>query len=330
MDFSFEKPYYLLLLLLLPLLWWGFWRYDNWKKSLKENFEPETRAIIFGKTNFLNRLFISFIFILLPIGLSNPLSDVVYTKVKNKTADLVIALDLSNSMNCQDVSPSRLEKSKKFILELLNKLNGNRVAMVVFAREAYTIMPFTSDYTAVSLYVETLQTELIQRQGTRLYDAIEEVNKQFKQDALSKPVILISDGEDLDDTADAAFDLAKKSNLTLFTLGVGTEQGSIVPRVINGSISGVILDENGEAAISFLQEKNLKKLASKTGGFYHKLEDTNVAIEAIQFRLQQLEGRSISENQTLQAKSWFQWFLAPVLALLIIVFLTQSVKRFNI
>ncbi|MGL5744456.1 MAG: vWA domain-containing protein [Cetobacterium sp.] len=189
-------------------------------------------------------------------------------KVEVKGSDLYILIDISKSMLAQDSYPNRLELSKNELKEILLNLKGDRVGIIPFSDSAYIQMPLTDDYFMAINYIDAIDSKLISGGGTQLLEALKLANSSFqKTEVKDKNVIIFSDGGDKEPEV---LDFVKKNNLKTFILGVGTEEGSVIP-IDNGFIK----DNSGNIVVSKLNNTFLKELASESGGEYYSLNNLN-------------------------------------------------------
>ena len=203
----YENIEYLNLLLLLPITILIIWRFEKWRKKALTNFGDynliQKLAPSFSKTKHITKhIFTILIFLFIIIGLSNPQIGTKMEEVKREGVDLMIAIDLSNSMLTEDIKPNRLERAKQAISKLIDKLEGDRIGLVGFAGEAYVQLPITTDYSAAKLFLSTINTEIIPTQGTNISNAIELCMQSFDMNnKQSKAIIVITDGENHDENA---------------------------------------------------------------------------------------------------------------------------------
>ena len=274
----------------------------QWRERVKKTFaDKELFPFVFPITSSKRYGFkivafcVALFFIVL--ALMDPLYGERDIQVKREGIDMVFLLDLSSSMNTQDVAPSRLEKATKLISETLNQLGGDRASLVAFAANAYTISPLTNDYAAIDSYLQNVNTELISSQGTNYLNAVQEASKSFKGSAnTSKLIVLISDGEDNENTVSQAAKIAKDNGIHIVTVGVGTEKGGPIPVFYNGYAEDYKKDETGSTVISHLEDKNLRELAKDTNGTYIQLDNTQDALSAISMYKAKLDKNQISDR----------------------------------
>lgn len=310
-------------------------RVYRWREKVKATFaDKQLQPFIFpmiSSRKFLFKLIVSCVAILFIIlALMDPLLGQREVEVKREGVDMVFVLDLSSSMNAQDIVPSRIEKSIKFINDMMQQLGGDRVGLVVFAANAYVISPLTSDYAAIESYLSSVNTELISSQGTNYQNAIEEATKLLDQSAhASKMLVLISDGEDNENSINDAVDIAKDNHVHIVSIGVGTEKGGPIPMYYNGYESGYKLDQSGNTVITELESKNLKKLAQQTNGTYIQLNSISEAISELAFYKTKLGKNEISTSKTTDMDHIYQWFLGLAVLLIFIELLTSEYKFFK-
>lgn len=263
------------------------------------------------------------------IALSNPQWGMKKKKINAQSADVFIALDISQSMMAEDISPNRLERSKKFISELIQKLRGDRIGIILFAGEAYLQMPLSSDYAAAELFVKSANTNLAGTQGTAIVAAITLAERaQQTKDENHKALVLISDGENHDDEALAKAEQARKDGMTIHTIGVGTTSGSLVPYNYNGK-EQLKRDKNGELVNSKLNEDLLKQIAAKGGGEYHPINSGMSAINQLLDHFERMEKREVEQRSYTDFESYFQYFLLGGILLLLVSYLIPEGKLNN-
>lgn len=257
---------------------------------------------------------------LIILAMSNLQSGKEEESVTNKGANVIVALDLSNSMNARDIAPDRLERSKKFLTSLTGKLGGDRIAFIVFAGKAYIQMPFTTDYGAFEMQLKSINTDMMPTQGTALGEAIQTAESmQGSNEQEQKVMILLSDGEDHDSKAVSMAKIAVSKNMIIHTIGVGTTEGAPIPET--GRAGGISYkkDQSGNQVISQLNEDMLKEIAQAGGGKYFNIANQNQALKEIQRSIKWAStGISGQERTYTKYKNYFQWFLFPAILLLMI------------
>lgn len=336
MNWEFENIKYIYWLLLVPLLLWRLLFLFRWKKEKIDAFaDKKLQQKIFGKINvkhFLqNNLLIILAFIFMVLGLMNVLIGSEKKEIKREGTDLVFVIDVSNSMNTQDVAPSRMEKAKKIIENILDKLGGDRVGIVIFAGQAYSVMPLSNDYAAAKLYLDGIDTQMITAQGTNIADAVGEASAMLSQKTqASKSIILISDGETHEGNVDRAISTANKNDVVIYSVGIGTTEGGPIPMTNENGYSDYKKDENGNIVLSKLVNSSLTETANETGGKYFNGNDASFTSSNILKALSTLNKREISKSFAYDSQQYFQFFVGFALIIVLLVTLTNYKNDFNI
>jgi Ca-activated chloride channel family protein len=263
------------------------------------------------------------------IALANPQFGGRKEKVTARSSDIFIALDISNSMLAQDISPSRLERAKRFCTRLIRSLKGERIGLILFAGNAYLQMPLTGDYAASELFVSAASTDQAGTQGTSFANAITLARDAFEPDAdHQKALIIISDGEDHEEEAEVAAREAAAENIVIFNIAVGTEEGAFIP-ILNRGREEFKVDENGEPVRSSVNLKFMADIAESSGGKFYLIEQEKAVIEDIQLQIAKLEKKEVEERSFTDFSSYFQYFLLAAMLLLVIEYLLPSRKLRN-
>lgn len=259
-------------------------------------------------------------FALLVIAWANPQLGTKREKTKRKASDIIIALDISNSMLSDDVKPSRLERARAFTLDLVNALKGERIGSIVFAGNAYLQMPLTTDYAAAGMFFKSSNPDQAPTQGTAISEAIDVAERAFGEKAKNnKVLIIISDGEDHDSEAIARAKEAKDNGLLIFTIGVGSTEGGFMP-IDFGGVTDYKRDEKGQPIKTVLNEKMMQDLAAASNGEYFNIATTKNVIEALQNRIEKVEKREMEARSFSEYESYFQYFVLFALLILVIEF----------
>lgn len=260
------------------------------------------------------------------IACSNPQWGTKKEKIKATASDIYIALDISRSMDAQDISPSRLERAKKFVEQLVNNLKGDRIGLISFAGSAYLQIPLTTDYAAVQLYANAANTDQAGTQGTAIGEALSLANKAFEEgETHQRAIIVISDGEDHDEEAITAAKEARENGYVTFTVGVGTTDGAMVP-VIERGREVYKKDENGIPVTSKLNIDLLKEVASAGGGNFYLVNQGSEVIPDLKNKLDRLQKREIEQKSFTEFNSYFQYFLLLGILCFIIEYLLSQKK----
>lgn len=258
----------------------------------------------------------------LVLALANPQWGLKKEKVKVDKSDIFIALDISNSMNATDISPSRLEKAKKFVSQFIQTRKGDQIGLILFAGGAYLQMPLTSDYAGSELFVKSANTDMAGTQGTAIGPAIDLAMRSIKEKN-QRALIILSDGEDHDEEA---LDMAKKAKdqgWHIFTIGVGTETGSFVP-VIQDGREEFKVDESGNPVKSMVNTELLKQIAKDGGGNFYTLSDAQTTlVQDINQQIDKLEKRAVEIKSFTEYRSYYQYLLLTGLIFLLIEFFSS-------
>lgn len=312
----FEKIEYLLLLLLLLPLYWLYQDYATWRKRAIQTFGEQSLVAAmfpaFSPSKLRKQLiFFSLALVCFIIALANPQGGQEQEKVRRRGIDILIALDISNSMMAEDVKPRRLDRAKQLIQRLSDKLKGDRIGLIVFAGSAFMQSPLTTDYSATKLFLKTISPEMMSSHGTAIADAMQTAELAFEENSGNgKALIIISDGEDHEGDAEKlAGELAQKG-ITIFTIGIGSAEGGIVPIYENGIKRGDKIGDDGKMIVSKLNEETLKKIASTGNGAYIHFSNETSDAEKISNALDKIEKTAYEEYQTTNKTSFFQWFIA--------------------
>jgi Ca-activated chloride channel family protein len=312
--FQFEHPELLWTLVFVPVLLLLYWlstrAYSKQRKKLISRTLFSRLVPAYSRTNRNWRFFfLVFAFAAFSVALANPQWGTKKKKIKAQSADIFIALDISQSMMAEDISPNRLERSKKFISEMIEKLRGDRIGIILFAGEAYLQMPLSTDYSAAQLFVKAANTDLASTQGTAINQAIDLAERaQQNEDQHFKSLVIITDGEDHDSEALAKAEKAFEEGMTIHTIGVGTAQGSYIPSMNNGR-EEYKRDKQGELVKSKLNENLLMELARKGGGIYNPINSGMSAINQLLDHFERMQKREVEQRSYTDFESYFQYFL---------------------
>lgn len=335
MNWTLGNNWYLLLLLLLPLLGIIMVRYLKWKNQRKNTFAEERfQAELFEKKSGFSKV-LPVLYLLATLFLILSIVDILSgseeVKSKQKMNNVIFLLDVSNSMNAQDVAPNRLDEAKNIIINTMNKMKNDKVGIVVFAGEATSIMPLTTDFSAVEIYLGGVETNIVKTQGTDFLKGMQTTADKFKNIPKgARKVILLSDGEDNEGNEKSAIKLAKKEGISVTTVGIGSEEGAPIPEYVFGQLMGYKTDLQGQTVISKRENMALKNIASETEGTYvdgNNLDDaTNQIIDALRKSATSSESIVKSNN----AIHYYQYFLGVSIFLFLLIFLLNPKRDFNI
>lgn len=319
--FRFEEPAYLYLLLLLPFLA-AFYLYSNYRKrkALRKFGDPVLMAQLMPEVSKY-RPDIKFWLLFAVIGLfavllGRPQFGSKLETVKRKGVEVMIALDISNSMLAQDIQPSRLEKAKRLISKLVDGMENDKVGMIVFAGDAFTQLPITSDYVSAKMFLESINPSLISKQGTAIGTAINLAMRSFTpQEGVGRAIIVITDGENHEGGAVEAAKEAAEKGIQVNVLGVGLPEGAPIP--VEGT-NDFRRDREGNVIVTRLNEAMCQEIAKDGKGIYVRVDNTNSAQKAIDQEINKMaktevESKVYTEfNEQFQAIAWIILILLSV------------------
>ena len=336
MNWTLGNYWYLLLLLLLPFLGILMYQFIKWKSARRNIFaESKFQNELFAKNkNFSKVLPILYLLasLFLILSIVDFLSGTEQLKSKQKVNNVLFLLDVSNSMNAQDITPSRLAEAKNIMVQSLTKLKNDKVGIVVFAGEAQSIMPLTNDYEAASTYIDGIETSVMPTQGTDFLKAMQISLEQFKNIPKgSRKIILISDGEDNEGNETNALKLAKQEGISIISVGVGTEEGAPVPEYVFGQLADYKNDPlTGQTVVSKRQTLALQDLAENSGGSYIDGNTLDTATSQIQTALEKSSSTSESYVTSQTAVHYYQYSLGVSIFFFFLIFLFNPKRDFNI
>lgn len=321
--FRFENEIYLNLLYLIPFFIFLF----------VINIILEKRKLVrLGQAAFVSKLmsdksnfkkYLKFLIYLLSfsslvIAIANPQMGTKLEKVKREGIEIIIALDISQSMLSEDVKPSRLERARQSIYNLIDKLVNDKLGLICFAGNSYLHLPLTTDYSAAKLITSTVSTDLIQSQGTAIGSAIELAEKSFSEkEKISKALVIITDGENHEDDAISAAKNIADKGIKVHCIGMGSLKGGPIPLYRNGNLTGFLKDESGNTVITKLDATSLQQIASVGGGNFIRINNETDIMDIIK----NLSGMEKTEFETKiykEYESFYQYFLALAILLILL------------
>ncbi|MCJ7449610.1 MAG: VWA domain-containing protein [Bacteroidales bacterium] len=330
--FRFAYPDFLYLFLLLPvmvLLW--VLNEARKRKALKR----------FGDTMLVNRLLperstirpsVKFIIQILALSaciiiLARPQFGSKLEEVKKQGVEVIIALDVSNSMLAEDIQPNRLTRAKQALTRLIDNLYNDKIGLIVFAGDAYTQIPITTDYISAKMFLSTINPDMVPKQGTAIGAAIDLGMRSFSPgEGKSKAMIIITDGENHEDDPVAKASEASKNGIVVHTIGIGSSEGVPVPVLVNGK-KDFLKDADGNTVITKLDEEILKKTAISANGNYVKASNTNLGLDEIFNEIKKMKNQELESTMYTEYNDQFQIFAAIALFLLVIDFIIMDRKN---
>lgn len=335
--FKFENPIFLYAFAIIPIciaiyIWYVYRAKKNLKKlgdfNLIKQLAPDVSKAKKISKFILFLIGISFLI----LGICNLQTGSKIKDVKREGADIMVCLDVSNSMLAQDLTPNRLERSKIAIENMVNKLQGDRLGIIVFAGEAYVQLPITTDYSTAKLFLDGINTKIVPTQGTNIADAINKAVESFgKDEGKNKAIVIITDGENNEEAKESAVDAAEeaaKKNIVIHTIGVGSESGVPIPNIIDGVVSGYKKDNAGNTVITKLDSKILQDIAAATDGIYVQASSSDIGLDAILNKIAELDKKQLESKMFTDYEDQFQWFLGAALLFLILeTFLSERISK---
>jgi Ca-activated chloride channel homolog len=319
--FRFAHPEFLYLLAIIPLLAFvNLLLANRRKKAISAFGDPELLSELMPDVS-VTRPVLKFYLVLSALAiliftLAQPQFGSKLETVKRKGIEMMIALDVSNSMNAQTVEPSRLERAKQAIARMTDKLNNDKIGIIVFAGEAYTQLPITTDYPSAKMFLNSISTGIVPTQGTAIGAAINKAMLSFSQDkSVNKAIIIITDGENHEDDAIAAATKAHQEGVKVYTIGMGLPQGSPIPLTPN-SQSEFLKDRQGNVVISKLDENMLKEIAVAGDGSYIPANDIRNGIDQLIDELGEIKKSELEAKVYTEYDDQFPYLAAIAMILL--------------
>ena len=330
----FANPEYLYMLLLLPVVI-GLFIYSNYrrKKNINSYGDPQLlKRLIPSTATLRNRITFWFTFFALALTillLARPQFGAKKETVTTRGVEVVVALDISNSMLADDISPNRLEKAKRLISRIINKSGENKVALIVFAGDAFVQLPITDDFISAKMFLESISPSLIARQGTDIGAAIDLAAKSFTaNEKIGKAIIVITAGENHEGGAEEAAMRAAETGINIYVLGIGTEKGGRIPIEGKGEF---MRDNEGFVVISKLNEEMAGNIAKAGKGTYVRVDNTNNAQTIIENELDKLQKDDVKTEVYTKYREQFEVLSILILLLLVaeivIVTITDSMGK---
>ena len=330
---KYEHIEFLYLLVIIPVLLLLFVLAMRWRKKALNNFGEHRlvkKLMPMASTYKLKLKFSIFLLAItsIIIGLANPQIGSKMEEVKREGVDLMIAVDLSNSMLSEDLQPNRLQRAKQAISRLIDRLEGDRIGLVVFAGDAYVQLPITTDYSAAKLFLSTINTNIISNQGTAIGKAIELSLNSFDFENAQSKAIIITDGENHEDDAIEMADAASEKGVFVHTIGMGSVEGSPIPiKNRYGQLKGYRKDKQGNTVITKLNEGMLQEIAQAGGGSYIRANSTQSGLNALFEEINKMEKKEIGSKVFTDYKDRFQIFICLAIALLLLDLLILERKN---
>ena len=328
--FRFEHQIYFyafcaLPVLLLLALWYFAWR----SRRLKQIGDPALIKELTAYASNRKRIIKLVLFLLatssLILAICNLQTGSKLKEVKREGADVIVCLDVSNSMLAQDLMPNRLTRAKYALEKMIDMLEGDRMGLIIFAGEAYVQLPITTDYDAAKMFMNSIHPGMISIQGTNLEAVIKKACESFSNDdGKNRAIILITDGENHESEAIAAAADARKKGIMINTIGIGSEKGVPIPLIENGVVKGYRKDREGQTIVTRLNSQLLKDIAAQANGIYVQASQKDLGLGAVLDKIGELDKAQLESKMYTDYEDQFQWFLGLALLLYFIEFLISE------
>jgi len=333
--FRFENPEYLNFLWIIPIIILLLLWMNNRRKKLLNEFADSNlhNAIIPDHSNAKTKIKSALVIIalaLMILAAANPQVGTKLQEVKQTGIDVFICLDVSLSMSAEDIKPNRLEKAKYQIANLIQKLKGDRIGLIIFAGQAYIQFPLTTDYSAANLFLNAVDFNSVPQQGTAIAAAINMATESFDTASTQKAIVIITDGEDHEGDIESAVEKAVDKGIKIYTIGLGSPEGVPIPVYDErGNLRGFKTDNQGNTVLTKLNEEILKEIAGKGNGVYYRGNNYEDYLDKIYSDLSQLEKSEYGTKKVTDYESRYYYLLIPALLILLIeMFISERKSPF--
>ena len=332
MQFAAPLAFYWLLLLpaLVSFLVWSGRRRGRAAERLGEPtlIERLSLGVSRSRDRWKAALLLAGVFFLV-LALARPQWGQGTDEVVARGVDVFLVLDTSFSMDATDVAPSRMERARYIASALIERLQGNRIGLIVFSGTAFVQCPLTLDYGAAKIFLDTVGTGVVPEPGTDILQALEAASRGFvARDSKFKVVVLLTDGEETEGSALGVAEKAREEGIVIHTVGVGTPGGEPIPvRNENGDVTDYIRDESGQPVLSRLGEETLSKIALQTGGKYFRISEQDQEIDEIAGLVAGMEGEELESQLFRRFQERFYWPLGFALLFLLAEALVPRERR---
>jgi Ca-activated chloride channel homolog len=330
--FRFANPDFLYLLLTLPVLLLLFIINEVRKKRALRKLGDAGLVGRLVPELSVSRPSVKFFIVivaytLLIIMLARPQFGSKLEDVRKEGIEVIIALDVSNSMMAEDIQPDRMTRAKQAISRLVDNLDKDKIGLIVFAGDAYTQIPITTDYISAKMFLSTIGPNMVPKQGTSIGAAIDLGIRSFSPgEGKSKAMVIITDGENHEDDPMKSAENAAKAGIVIHTIGIGSTDGVPVPVLVNGK-KDYLKDNNGTTVITKLDEDILKKIAVTANGNYVRASNSNIGLDEIFNQIRKMKTQELESSMYTEYNDQFQIFAAVALFLLILDFIVMERKN---
>ncbi|QXP66179.1 VWA domain-containing protein [Polaribacter sp. AHE13PA] len=322
--YKIEEPVYFSLLIIIPAMIAVFLLVLWWKKRTQKKFADLNLLQNLAPNSSTFKSVLKLVFLLLGItflviALVNPKMGTKLQTVKREGVDIVFALDVSKSMLAEDIAPNRLEKAKQIISKTIDKLGSDRVGIIIYAGNAYPLLPITTDHAAANMFLQNANPDMVSSQGTDINGALELAKTYYNNDEqTNRFLIIISDGEDHQEETKQVAQTLTEEGVKIYTIGVGLENGSPIPIQVNGTMIGYKKDNKGETVLTKRMPDVLQGIADAANGSYIDGNITEKPVTVIADIIANAEKSEFETKQFSDYKDQFQWFVAIGLLFLLI------------
>ena len=322
------QPLYLLLILLIPLMYIAYWLMRRWRKRRIARFgDPDLVSslapLVPRRKGWLKLTLISLALLFFAIGMARPQLGAILMEKQVRGAEIMVVLDVSNSMLAEDYSPNRLERAKLAISKLVDELQGDRIGLIIFAGESFVQLPVTSDYVSAKIFLSSITTESVPVQGTAMGEAIRTAIRSFTSESEnSRAIILITDGENHEDDPVAAARDAVDMGARVFCIGVGSPEGKPIP--MDG---GLLKDNDGNIVVTRLDEKTLRDVASAGRGLYVRAGNTEFGLNPVIDEIRSLDAKDFQSVVFEEYDEQYMYFFAIALIFMLIEFMISDTRN---
>ncbi len=321
---------YILIFLIVFILIWVVWRFRTRPSKTNNNnvLNSRLKERIDPKKQLWKRRFRVYSLIFLIIAAAGPLIGTRVKPVERKGVDLIFAVDVSVSMNAEDVKPTRLEKAKFEISQVIKKLKGDRVGIIVFAGSAHYFLPLTEDYEAARLFLDAIESKMIKTQGTALSAALKTSIAAFPDESEKyKVLVVVTDGEDHEGKAIEIAKRASKTGIVISTIGVGSVTGSLIPIGKNGQVVEYKKDKKGQLITTVLNETILRDIAKAGNGIFIRIDNQKNSDEKLYDLINAMEKKTFSSIQYAEFEDRYQIFAIFSLIFAVIAFIIPTNRK---
>ncbi|MCL5991627.1 MAG: VWA domain-containing protein [Bacteroidetes bacterium] len=333
--FRFENSIFLYTLVLVPAFALLYFLLRNYRKNLLKKYGDISllNQLMPEVSKYKNVLKISLLLsglAFLILGIANPQIGTKLENFKREGIDVIIAIDVSNSMKAEDVKPNRLERAKQYVSKLIDKMYNDRIGLIVFAGDAFIQLPLTTDYSAAKLFLSTVDNDLVYNQGTAIGKAIELAMKSFKQEEKKyKALIIITDGENHEDDAISMAGEAAKTGIVIYTIGMGSVNGAPIPIYSGNQRVNFMTDNEGNTVVTKLDASMLEQIASAGDGKFIRSTGDDPDLASMLDEIAGMEKKEYKAQLFTDYVDYFQYLFGLALVLLLAdIFVSERKNKF--